>query len=349
MKRSSCFRGLPSKPRILMTRIDRIGDVILTTPVFQILKETYPDSFLGVVVSSTVREAVQDNPYLDEVFVYDKKGKEKSPWGTWAFARKMARQKFDVCINFHATNRMFWLGLLAGIPCRIGHRRKAWRLLTHSIEERKREGEKHETEYNLELLDVLGVPRPEKIPPIHFPLREKDRLSLLNKIPELKNKSYIVLSPSASCISKRWPPERFRKVGEMFHQKKGVSLCVTGTQAEKAACQEVVKGISAEAYDLSGKLTLGELGWLFKGSELLISNDSGPVHIAAALDVPVVSLFGRSDPGLSPTRWKPLGEKSVYIHKTLESGEETIDYTVPCKRLLEIAPEEVVEIAEKLL
>ena len=81
----------------------------------------------------------------------------------------------------------------------------------------------------------------------------------------------------------------------------------------------------------------------------MISNDSGPVHIAAALDIPVISLFGRTDPGLSPIRWRPLGEKSVFIHKDLEGLEETIDYTKPCERLLKIQPKEVLEEAEKLL
>ena len=337
---------LPPKPRILISRIDRIGDVLLTTPSLRILKEIYPDSFLGVLVSPETASTLEGNPYIDKVYIYDKKGKEKSPLGTFRFAGELARDSFDAALHFHATNRVFWLSFLAKIPIRIGHKRKLWRLLTHSIEERKREGKKHESEYNLELLEVLGIRWLAKLPPLFFPLKESDKLSLIEKCPEIK-KPYAVISPSASCISKRWPPERFRSVGEKLHEKYGSTLFVIGTKNEKPICDEVLRDIKAPAFDMAGKLSLGELGWLIKEAQILISNDSGPVHIASAVGTPVVSLFGRSDKGLSPIRWRPLGEKSVYIHK--DYSEETLAYNEPCKRLLEIRPEEVLEEAEKLL
>jgi heptosyltransferase-2 len=335
--------------RLLLTRIDRLGDVILTTPVFQLLKETYPDLFLAVLVSPANREAVEGDPFVDEVIVYDKRGRQKSWWGTVMFARRIAAERFDTCIHFHATNRVFWLSFLAGIPVRIGHKRKVWRLLTHPVIERKREGRKHETEYNLDLLEALGFRSGRPLPPLYFPLDEEKRLSLIKRSPEVKTGPYAVISPSASCPSKRWPPERFRAVARELNRVKGLRIFLTGTPDERGLCSEVKKGIEAEVTDLSGKLSLGELAWLIKGARLLISNDSGPVHIAAALDVPVISLFGRSDPGLSPTRWRPLGAKSVFIHKGSNAPETVYDYTRPCKRLLAIRPEEVLKEAEGLL
>jgi heptosyltransferase-2 len=339
---------LPPKPRILISRIDRIGDVVLTTPIFQLLKDTYPDSFLSVLVSPVTQKVVEGNPWVDEVLVYDKKGKEKSIWGTFRFARRLAHRHFDAAIHFHATNRVFWLSFLARIPIRIGHRRKFDRLLTHAVEEKKREGEKHESEYNLDLLKPLGL-AVKSLPPAYFPLHEKDRLSLFQKHPALGSKSYVVLSPSASCISKRWPPERFRSVGEELAKTKGFGLCLIGSHADREICQEVLAGMKAPALNLAGELTLGELGWLLKNSKLLISNDSGPVHIAAALDVPVISLFGRSDAGLSPKRWRPLGLRSFFIHKSEVKVPEDFDYSTPCFRLLSLEPKEVVELAKKIL
>jgi len=346
--------ALPPDPKILVSRIDRIGDVVLTTPVFEVLKNNYPEAKLSVIVSPQTREIVEGNPFVDEVIVYDKQGSEKGWRGTWRFARQLARKRFDASIHFHATNRVYWLSFLAGIPVRIGHRRKLWQLLTHSLEERKREGEKHESEYNLELLKVLGVSWKE-VPHLVFPLKEKDHLSLINKFHQIKGKPYVVLSPSASCVSKRWPPERFRAVGELLQQDRGLRVVIIGSGADHSISRQVMMGIRAEAYDLTGRLSLGELAWLLKGSEILISNDSGPVHIAAALEVPVISLFGRSDPGLSPTRWRPLGERSVFIHKSIDPSEVAdiagieSDYSKPSLRLLKIQPEEVVELAEKLL
>jgi len=342
--------ALPPEPKILVSRIDRLGDVVLTTPIFQILKERYPTCSLGVLVSPQTKEIIQGNPYVDKVFIYDKKGKEKSALGTWKYARGLAKKKFDICLNFHATNRVYWLGFLAGIPLRFGHRRKAWRLLTHSIEERKREGRKHESEYNVELLRPLGI-QPHRLPPLHFPLKEKDYLSLLEKFPQIKEKPALILSPSASCPSKRWPPERFKTVGRVLSEKTGFQIFLIGAAHDQTISREVLEGLGDVATDTTGKLSLGELAWLLKNSQLLISNDSGPVHIAAALDVPLISLFGRTDPGLSPTRWRPLGEKSIFIYKELEEHEKALDfdYTKPSPRLMKLEAEEVIVEAEKLL
>jgi len=339
---------LAPNPRILVTRIDRIGDVVLTTPVFQILKECYPSCFLGVLVSPQTRELVEGNPYVDRVYVYDKKGDERGAFGTWRFARRIKREKFQAVIHFHATNRVFWVGFLAGIPIRIGHRRKFWRLLTHALEERKREGLRHESDYNLDLLQPLGIARPKAPHPL-VPLREEARLSLFRRFPAAAQGPYAILSPSASCISKRWPPERFRATAERLYRSKRIRFFLIGAREDSPLCEEVLYRIKAEAFDLSGCLNLAELAWLIKGARLLISNDSGPVHIASALHVPVISLFGRSDPGLSPARWRPLGEKSFFIHKEIEGSEEAFDYRTPSRRLLALTPEEVAGLAEKLL
>jgi ADP-heptose:LPS heptosyltransferase len=108
-------------------------------------------------------------------------------------------------------------------------------------------------------------------------------------------------------------------------------------------------GIHVEAYDLTGRLTLGEVAWLLKGAKLLISNESGPMHIAAAMETPVITFFGRPEPGLSPTRWRPLGEKSFVIDKTQVVSEITRDWSKPSEGLLSLRPKEVVDLAEKLL
>jgi len=342
---------LPEAPHILITRIDRIGDVLLTTPSFEVIKKTYPNSKLHVLVSPANRELVEGNPFVDQVWVYDKQGSEKSWWGTWRFARRLAEEKFDVCIHFHATNRVIWTSYLAGIPIRIAHRRKIKKLLTHSIEETKREGKKHESQYNLDLLKVLGIDWTLPLPPSHLPLKESSHKTLLQKIPDLEKKMYIILSPSASCVSKRWPADKFGQLGESFGMRLGHRVIIIGTEADKALCNEVLSFIEVPALNLAGKLTLGELGWLLKQSKLLISNDSGPVHMASALEVPVVSLFGRSDPGLSPRRWKPLGKNSAYIHKTISERDAAadFDYARPSPRLLQLEVEEVMKVAETLL
>lgn len=302
--------------RILVTRTDRIGDLVLTTPVFEALRKKFPDAHLACLAFLENREIVEGNPYLDEVILYDKKGSERGWLGNFIFARRLARKRFDVVIHLHPTNRMHGVSWLAGIPIRIGYRKKnAW-TLTHSMEDRKSEGLKHESEYNFDLLKLMGIEPPEKMKP-YFPLKEKDKISLdffLRNL-GLNGKTYAVLNPSASCPSKIWHAERFARLADRLQEKLGLRILLIGSQRDKPLSEKLRRYAAQPVIDLTGKLSLGMLGWLLKGSSILVSNDSGPVHIAAAVGTPTVSIFGRKQAGLSPRRWGPLGENTKVIHK----------------------------------
>lgn len=303
--------------RILITRTDRIGDLVLTTPVFQALREKFHDVFLGCLTFLENREIVEGNPYLNEVILYNKQGSEKGWCGNFFFAQSLRRKHFDVVIHLHPTSRMHLVSWLAGIPVRIGYNKKSSWTLTHSVEDLKGEGLKHEAEYNFDLLALLGVEAPKKIQ-THFPLKEKDQISinfLLKNFGIQNGIRYAVLNPSASCPSKIWHAQRFGKLADLLQEKFGLKIILIGSQGDRPFSNQVKKFAGHPMIDLTGKLPLGSVGWLLKQAQILISNDSGPVHIAGAVGTPVVSIFGRSLPGLSPKRWGPLGEETKMIHK----------------------------------
>ena len=303
--------------RILVTRTDRLGDLVLSTPVFEALRQRYLDAYLACLTFLENRAVVEGNPFLDEVILYDKKGSEKGWLGNWLFSQRLARKKFDVAIHLHPTNRMHLVSWLAGIPVRIGYRKKnAW-ALTHTLEDKKGEGLKQEAEYNFDLLKFLGVGPPEKIN-THFPLWAKDQISLKTFLGNLGfngQRPYAVLNPSASCPSKIWPADRFALLADGLQERFGLQVALIGSRQDRCFSQEVKQFVSHPLTDLSGKLSLGGLAWFLKGAELLISNDSGPVHVARAVGTPVVSIFGRNLAGLSPRRWGPLGEEARVVHK----------------------------------
>lgn len=308
---------MPTPNRILVTRTDRLGDLVLSTPVFQALRQRFPAAQIACLTFLENRSVVEGNPYLDEVIVYDKRGREKNWWGNLRFSRRLAKKKFDTVIHLHPTNRMHWVSWMAGIPIRIGYRKKASWTLTHTLEDRKGEGLKHEAEYNFDLLRFLGVDPPQKIE-THFPLHEKDRISLEMLLKHLgfdREKSYAVLNPSASCPSKIWPADRFSLLSDRLQERYGLKVALIGSQQDKRFSRKVRAFAAIDSTDLSGKLSIGMLGWFLKGAQLLISNDSGPVHVARALGTPVVSIFGRTLSGLSYHRWGPLGEKGKVVHK----------------------------------
>jgi lipopolysaccharide heptosyltransferase II len=310
-------RNLPDAPRILITRTDRIGDLVLTTPLFKALREKFPKAWIAAVVFLEHREIVQDNPYLDEVILYDKKGKERGLWGQFCFSRKLRSKKFNAVVHGHGTNRMHLAAWLAGIPVRIGYKRRASWALTHVHPYNKKEGKKQEAEYLFELLGFLNITPPKEVVPF-FPvtnrsIRSLENLCVFHKIPH--DLPWIVLNPSASDITKMWPAERFAELVTRIQKYCPSAFLVIGTSQERPIIKKLIKNTSTPVFDLSGKLSLGMLGALLKRSALLVSNDSGPVHIATAVGTSVVSIFGRYEPGLGPRRWKPLGKNSRVVAK----------------------------------
>jgi heptosyltransferase-2 len=308
---------LPDAPRILVTRTDRIGDLVLTTPLFRALREKFPKAWITALVFLEHREIVQENPYLDEVILYDKKGKERSLWGQFEFSQKLRRKKFDAVVHAHGTNRMHLAAWFAGIPQRIGYKRRAAWALTHAYPYNKKEGKKQEAEYLFELLTPLGISPPHEIATF-FPVTDRsvrsfESLRLFHKIP--CNLPWVVLNPSASDVTKMWPAERFAELVARIHKERPSVFLAVGTSKDREIIQRLKKNTPIPVFDLSGRLSLGMLGALLKGSVLLVSNDSGPVHIATAVGTPVVSIFGRYGPGLGPQRWRPLGRNSRVVAK----------------------------------
>ena len=146
--------------RILIIRLDRLGDVILSTPVLDALRRKFPHAFIAMMVRPACREVLEGNPHLNEVIVYEKEGAHRTIRGTIRFARALRRDAFDAALVLHPSNRSHWIPWLAGIPSRIGYDRKSAWLLTHRLPHRKQEGEQHEARYALDMLQVFGVTPP---------------------------------------------------------------------------------------------------------------------------------------------------------------------------------------------
>lgn len=331
--------------KILLVRTDRIGDVILSTPVIKNLRLAFPAAYIAFMVCPYTQDVLAGNPYLDEVIVYDKHCRQRSIFQSIKFSWYLRKKKFDWAIILHPTNRAHLITFLAGIPCRVGWNKKMAGLLTVKVADKKQEGQKHESEYTLDILRRLNVPVADKN--LYFPIKEaatKKVKVLLGENGVKDGEQYIVVHPSASCPSKRWPEEYFSQLISLLKQKLGMIIVVVAFLGEGKFAEEVVT--SNEVVDLRGKLTVSELGSLLNEATLFISNDSGPVHIAASLNTPVISIFGRKDPGLSPVRWKPLGENSFYFHKDVGCR---FCFAHNCKKgflcLKAVKPQEVVEKA----
>ena len=302
--------------RILVMRTDRLGDVLLTTPVVKALREHYPQAYIAMMVTPYTKDAVDGNIFLDEVIVYDKYGRHKGWAQTIKFARQLSKKRFDLVLLAHPSNRSNLVAFIAGIRRRIGFDRKMGFLLTDRIKHTKQFGEKHEVEYSLDLVRHLGIEPKDK--QLYIPIKQKSEewVDDVFKREGIKHADRIlVIQPGASCPSRIWPAERFAQVADKLAGIYNMKVLIVNGPDETKLSDAVFKNMHSPVVNLGGKTSISQMASIFKRSTLVISNDSGPVHIASAVGVPVISIFSRSQKGISPERWGPVGKKDRYIHR----------------------------------
>jgi len=305
--------------RILIVRTDRLGDVLLSTPVAKALRQKFPQGYISMLVSPYTKDVLDGNPDLDEIITFDKDAKNSQGWwATLKFAKDLRKKKFDLAIVLHPTTRMHLLTFLAGIPKRLGYDRKFGFLLTDRIKHTKQYGQKHESEYALDLVRYLGIEPEDKN--LFMPIKQESEewvKALFIQAQIKENDKLLVIHPAASCPSRIWPGERYAEVADKLAQRYGFKVVIVSGPKDAKKAEVVIKNMRTKALNLAGKTSISQLASLLKRSQLFISTDSGPMHVASSLGVSVITIFGRSQAGLSPQRWGPLGAKSRVLYKTV--------------------------------
>jgi len=299
--------------RILIARLDRIGDVVLSTPAIKAVREAYPASHIAFMVRPYARDIVAGNPFLDEVITYDKR---MGLWGTLKFIRFLRRRRFDLALVLHPTSRTNLLAYLARIPKRIGFDKKMGFMLTRRIPHTKQFGLKHEIDYTLDLVRHIGIESPSR--DLHVPISSKNEErvdKLFARYNVAKSDKVIAINPGASCHSKRWHPERFANVADGLARKHKAKIVLVAGGEDRGITKRIASLMKGPCINLAGATTVADMASILRRARLFISNDSGPVHIACAVGTPVIAIFGRSDRGLSPTRWGPSNPGDVVLHK----------------------------------
>ncbi len=309
-------RALPALRRILVVRTDRIGDVVLSTPVLQALRGAYPNAYCAVMVGPAARDVVEGNPFVDEVLVYDKDGSHRGWLASMRFALSLRRRRFDAAFILHPTNRVHLIVFFAGIRLRFGYNRKLGFLLNRRLAHAKHLGEKHELDYNLDVVERAGLTRER--PPLYMPFSpaaEEWARQVLEGAGIGPGERVLALHPGASCRSKRWPAERFAEAAEALMRTYRLKTVIVGGRQDAASAAGIAGRLGPGALNLCGRTSVAQLASVLRRCALLISNDSGPVHVASAVNTPVVSIFGRKQPGLSPRRWGPLNRHDRFVHR----------------------------------
>ncbi len=241
-----------------------------------------------MVANPLVAELFRVHPYCDRVLVYDRKGRDKGLTGLLRFAGLLRRERFDLAILLQNAFEAAVLVTLAGIPQRVGYRSDGRAmLLTRGVPVGDIERRLHHTEYYLRMLEAVGI-------------RGGDRRQLLTCTVEevawagetLGPGDWLAVNPGAAYGSaKRWIPGRFAEVADRLATEFGVKVLLTGGPDEAEIGRDIEKAMQNPARNLIGRTTVRQLMALLAGCQLMITNDSGPMHVAAAFGVPIVAVL----------------------------------------------------------
>jgi lipopolysaccharide heptosyltransferase II len=301
--------------RILCVRLDRLGDVLMTTPALHALREAAPGRHLTLLTSPS---GAQIAPFLrdvDDVIAYDApwvgSAAQRTPSLDLRLRHKLECGAFDAAVIFTVYSQSplpaAMMCYLAGIPRRLAHcRENPYDLLTDCIGESEPQcGTRHEVERQLELVAHIGAASADKR--LRFDVGDAARRSLERALVARgidPHGPWFVLHPGASAASRRYPPERFGEAAARLARRMPLPILVTGGPDEREQAAGVIGAAGPAArsqlHDLSGILNLGELAALLERAAVLIANNSGPVHVAAALGTPVVDLYALTNPQHTP-------------------------------------------------
>ena len=302
--------------RILFVRTDRLGETLLNLPAMAAVKAAIPGSRLTLLVHQDLAPLLARVPAADEVIGWTSEGFPLWWLRAWRLGRLLRAGRFDLAVVSNPKKELHAAVWLAGIPVRVGYDRKWGGLLTHRVPDRKALGDRHEVEYNLDLIQALGFPTSS--PPWRFPSLEREQaevLQLLHQEGASSAKPLLAVHPWTSHPAKRWPLDRYRTLIRRIGERLPCHVVLIGGPETRSEVRSVLPE-GAAVTDLVGRVSLVQLAALLQRAALLISNDSGPVHLAAAVGTPAVVLFGSQEAASGPRRWGPWGDGHTVIWRS---------------------------------
>lgn len=296
--------------RILVIQTAFIGDVILTLPLLQVLKKSFAGSETDLVVVPKAADACANHPSIDEIIVYDKRGKDRGISGLRKLGRILRARNYDLVVVPHRSLRSAILAFMTGASHRIGFNRSAGRFLFTTVVRYRKD--RHEVDRNISLLEGVGIRGTGKVLPEVFPTHEdKKKVDQLISGMSLQNTSNIVaLAPGTIWNTKRWPKEHFALLAQSL-AKEGFEVMLIGGTDDAPLCTEIQHlASSVHVYSAAGRLSLLQSAEMIRRCQVLISNDSAPMHLGVAVQTPVIGIFGATIPAFG---FAPYGDKDVIL------------------------------------
>jgi len=300
---------LTGKERFLVVRTDRVGDVVLSLPVLETIKTRFPESHLTMMVSSYTADVVKSNPNLDDLIIDDHADRNRGVKGFLMLVKEVKAGKFDVGVLLRPTFRLALLLFLAGVRYRIGTGYRFYQMLfNRKVYVHRKRNLRHEADYNLDLLKPLAI-EPERIVPKVYLTAEEESFAqqIWNEFEITADDTVVVIHPGSGDSSLNLPAKRFAQVADRLVEELDAKIFLTGTRREEDLIDFIRRSMQHQAADLTGRTNIRKLAAVLKKADVMISNSTGPMHLAAAVGTPTVAVFCPSF-AAGPIRWGPYGD-----------------------------------------
>jgi len=331
--------------KILIRGTNWIGDAVMTLPAIASVRAAYPESRISILAKPIVADIYKLFAEVDEIIVYKKQF--DNPLGVFRLAKVLHKKKFDAAILLQNAIEAAIMTFAARIKSRAGYNSDGrGLLLTHSVKRTSQVREIHQVGYYLEIVKALGCPPVGQEMHLQSKINRVTAQNILREfLPDSKN--IIGIAPGATYgPAKRWLPDRFAAVADKLKDMFDCQVILLGGKDDWQTAEEVKRRAGSELINFSGKTTVREAVYLISQCSLFISNDSGLMHIAGALNIPTVAIFGSTN----PVTTSPIGEKIIIVRKEVSCSpclKETCPTDFRCMNLITV--DDVLSAAQTIM
>ncbi len=322
--------------RILIIKPSSPGDIIHALPVLHAVRRRYPEAYIAWLVATPFADLVSADPALSEVIPFDRKrfGKlGRSGAVTIDFVRfvmQLREKRFDLVIDLQGLFRSGFLAWTSGAGARVGFANaREFAPLFYSHRVRDGETDRHAADHNFLVAPILGSDAREL--DFSVAIRDEDREAARAIVAEASCPStddYVVLVPATRWETKCWPAERFGEVARRLEEAEGIRSILVGGRDDMAAGERAARASKGAAFNACGRTTLRQLAALIAAARIVVTGDSTPMHLAAALGRPLVALFGPTN----PRRTGPYGRMADVVRLELDCSPCYLKRLSECPR-----------------